>query len=69
MNAIAVPARHEVPAGFDHEDLAVAKGERSGVTMAIAVHSTRLGPALGGARLHHYQRDDDGNNEHHVRDR
>ena len=59
-SAIAVPIRHEVPAGFDHEDLAVATGERSGVTMAIAVHSTRLGPALGGARLHHYERDDDG---------
>ena len=28
--------------------------------MAIAVHSTRLGPALGGARLWHYERDDEG---------
>jgi leucine dehydrogenase len=60
MKTIAVPVRHTVPAGYDHEDLAVAKGERSGVTMAIAVHSTRLGPALGGARLWHYERDDDG---------
>jgi leucine dehydrogenase len=40
--------------------LAVAHGERSGATMAIAIHSTRLGPALGGARLWHYQRDDEG---------
>ena len=28
--------------------------------MAVAIHSTRLGPALGGARLWHYERDDDG---------
>ena len=60
MKAIAVPVRHRVPQGCDHEDLAVANGERSGVTMAIAVHSTRLGPALGGARLWHYERDEDG---------
>jgi leucine dehydrogenase len=60
MKAIAAPLRTEVPAGYDHEELAVAKGERSGVTMAIAVHSTRLGPALGGARLWHYERDEDG---------
>ena len=60
MRAIAAPAPTTVPAGLDHEELAVRRGERSGVTMAIAVHSTRLGPALGGARLWHYERDDDG---------
>ena len=60
MKAIAVPARTEVPTGFDHEELAVARGERSGVTMAVAVHSTRLGPALGGARMWRYERDEDG---------
>ena len=36
------------------EQVAVEKGPRSGATIAIAVHSTRLGPALGGARLWHY---------------
>src|SRR5215467_2909056 len=46
------------PDGF--EDLLVATGERSGATIAIAVHSTALGPALGGARLWHYASDDDG---------
>jgi leucine dehydrogenase len=60
MKAIAVPASTRVPSGLDHEELAVQQGERSGVTMAVAIHSTRLGPALGGARLWHYERDDDG---------
>ena len=60
MRALAAPAPVAVPAGLDHEELAVVRGERSGVTMAVAVHSTRLGPALGGARLWHYERDEDG---------
>jgi leucine dehydrogenase len=51
-------AAHPRPAGF--EDLLVRSGERSGATIAIAVHSTALGPALGGARLWHYGADDDG---------
>jgi leucine dehydrogenase len=46
------------PAGF--EDLLVREGERSGATIAIAVHSTALGPALGGARLWHYGSDEEG---------
>ena len=41
MKAIAVPARTRVPSDLDHEDLAVKRGERSGVLMAVAVHSTR----------------------------
>lgn len=60
MKAIAAPAPRAVPIGFDHEELLVERGERTGVTMAIAVHSTRLGPARGGARLWHYERPDDG---------
>jgi leucine dehydrogenase len=47
-----------VPAGF--EEMLVRTGERSGATIAIAVHSTALGPALGGARLWHYGSDDEG---------
>lgn len=39
-------------AGF--ERVVVERGERSGQLMAVAVHSTVLGPALGGARLWHY---------------
>lgn len=38
----------------DFEQVVVRRGERSGCTVAVAVHSTRLGPALGGARLWHY---------------
>ena len=62
MRAIAAPVATQtgVPAGYGHEQLAVVSGDRSGVTMAIAVHSTTLGPALGGARLWHYERDQDG---------
>jgi leucine dehydrogenase len=37
-----------------YEDLVVTHGKRSGALVAIAVHSTALGPALGGARLWHY---------------
>jgi leucine dehydrogenase len=44
----------------DHEDLHVVTGPRSGATIAIAIHSTALGPALGGARMWHYERPEDG---------
>lgn len=37
-----------------HETLHIVRGERSGLTIAIAVHSTRLGQALGGCRLWTY---------------
>jgi len=37
-----------------HEELLVRRGERSGVYVAIGVHSTALGQALGGARLWRY---------------
>lgn len=36
------------------ERVAVERGSRSGCTVAVAVHSTRLGPALGGARMWSY---------------
>ena len=49
----------ELPAGADHEELVVCEGERSGATMAIAVHSTALGPALGGARMWSYESSDE----------
>lgn len=44
----------DVPDGTEHELLLVRKGRRSGVQMIIAVHSTVLGPALGGCRIWHY---------------
>jgi leucine dehydrogenase len=39
------------PVPFDHEELVVRRGERSGVHCIVAVHSTALGPALGGLRV------------------
>ncbi len=47
--AAAVP-----PVSFDHEDLVVRRGSRSRCHMVVAIHSTALGPALGGVRLWHY---------------
>jgi leucine dehydrogenase len=37
-----------------HEQLQVTRGQRSGLTVAIAVHSTARGPAIGGCRIKHY---------------
>jgi leucine dehydrogenase len=44
---------------FDHEDLVVHRGTRSGRSVIVAVHSTTLGPALGGVRLWHYRATED----------
>ncbi len=40
--------------GLDHEQLLVTRGARSGAYTVIAVHSTLLGPALGGCRVTAY---------------
>jgi leucine dehydrogenase len=40
--------------GFDHEELVVRAGPRSGITIVIAVHSTRLGGAMGACRTWRY---------------
>ena len=42
------------PVALDHEELAVRRGERSGLYCVVAIHSTALGPALGGLRIWHY---------------
>jgi leucine dehydrogenase len=42
------------PVPFDHEELAVRRGPRSGLYSIVAVHSTVLGPALGGVRMWSY---------------
>ena len=60
MKPVATPASPSARAGLDHEELVVQTGERSGATMVIAIHSTALGPALGGVRLWHYEHDEDG---------
>lgn len=42
------------PVPFEHEELVIRRGARSGAEMIVAIHSTALGPALGGIRLWHY---------------
>jgi len=46
---------------FDaHEDVRFFDDEETGLKAIIAMHSTHLGPAAGGARFWHYARDEDG---------
>jgi leucine dehydrogenase len=40
---------------LDHEELVVRRGPRSGAYTIVAVHSTALGPSLGGCRLWRYE--------------
>ena len=40
---------------FTHERVLVVTGARSGLTISVAIHSTRLGQALGGARIWQYE--------------
>jgi leucine dehydrogenase len=45
---------------FDaHEELHFVNDEKCGLKAIIAVHSTHLGPAAGGARFWHYAKDSD----------
>ena len=37
-----------------HEQLVVRRGRRSGVTTMVAIHSSALGPAVGGCRFKPY---------------
>ncbi len=39
---------------FDHERVVTGVGARSGLTMTVALHSSALGPALGGCRTWTY---------------
>ncbi|WP_349899372.1 Glu/Leu/Phe/Val dehydrogenase family protein [Parafrigoribacterium soli] len=51
----AAPATDGIAAiDFTHERVLISTGRRSGLTMSVAVHSTRLGQALGGARVWQY---------------
>ena len=40
--------------GSEHEDIVVVRRPESGLRAIIAIHSTRLGPSLGGARFYPY---------------
>ncbi|REG49572.1 glutamate dehydrogenase/leucine dehydrogenase [Paraburkholderia sp. BL6669N2] len=44
----------------DHEHVQVKPGRRTGLPVMIAVHSTVLGPAIGGLRIKHYEHASDG---------
>jgi valine dehydrogenase (NAD+) len=44
----------EVFRSGDHEQVVFCRDEPSGLRAIIAIHSTALGPALGGTRLHPY---------------
>jgi leucine dehydrogenase len=47
-------------ADFDaHEEIQFVTDAKSGLKAIIAVHSTHVGPAAGGARFWHYAEDDD----------
>jgi glutamate dehydrogenase/leucine dehydrogenase len=39
---------------LEHEELRMVRGPRSGLPVIVAVHSTVLGPAVGGLRMWHY---------------
>ena len=41
--------------GSEHEDIVAVRRATSGLRALIAVHSTRLGPSLGGARFYPYE--------------
>jgi leucine dehydrogenase len=49
----------EMPDFDAHEDVHFFADEASGLKAIIALHSTHLGPAAGGARFWHYAEDDD----------
>jgi glutamate dehydrogenase/leucine dehydrogenase len=38
----------------DHEEVRVVRGSRTGVPIAIGIHSTKRGPAIGGCRIKPY---------------
>ena len=50
--AAALDSLAQIP--LSHENVLITTGERSGLMITVAVHSTRLGQALGGARLWQY---------------
>src|SRR5215218_10923893 len=44
----------QVPADDDHERVVIRQDRDTGLRLIVAVHSTVLGPALGGLRLRRY---------------
>jgi valine dehydrogenase (NAD+) len=57
MMTITTPPRAPAPialADDDHEQIVIRQDPKTGLRLIVAVHSTRLGPALGGMRLKRY---------------
>jgi leucine dehydrogenase len=57
---VAEDASASALVAIDHEALVVRRGRRSGVYTIVAVHSTTLGPSLGGCRMWRYASSADG---------
>src|SRR2546421_1230423 len=55
---VVPPAKSPAPGSallaLDHEELVIRRGTRSGLYTVVAVHSTVLGPSLGGCRMWRY---------------
>ena len=45
---------------FDHEKIFYCEDDVSGLKSIIAIHSSKLGPAIGGCRFRHYQSYEEG---------
>ncbi len=45
-------------ATYDYGEVHVARDQASGLRAIVAIHDTRLGPALGGCRFLHYDKDE-----------
>ena len=44
---------------YGHEEVAFFNNEKAGLKCIIGIHSTKLGPALGGCRLYPYAKEED----------
>ncbi|MDX6668531.1 MAG: leucine dehydrogenase [Solirubrobacteraceae bacterium] len=56
VRAGTLTQRAETPlAALDHEELVIRRGRRTGAYTIVAVHSTALGPSLGGCRMWRYE--------------
>ncbi|MFI6024461.1 Glu/Leu/Phe/Val dehydrogenase dimerization domain-containing protein [Amycolatopsis magusensis] len=40
---------------WEHEEVVLRRGARSGLQLTVAAHSRALGPAIGGCRVRHYE--------------
>ncbi|WP_223691732.1 Glu/Leu/Phe/Val dehydrogenase family protein [Leifsonia poae] len=54
MSVLPIDLVETTGVNLPHATLHVVKGRRSGLTISVAVHSTVLGPALGGCRVWNY---------------